>query len=375
MKLDLPNLVEETDRHGNSRIYVRAKLNGRQRRIRLMENPHTLEFFEAYQTALKTLKAGGRGNKLTALIKGAQIGSLGWLALQYFASAQFRAMDRISQRNRRNVIERCLREPLKPGSNLLMRDCPYLRVNATHIIMLRDRKVDKPGAANNRHKYLSAMFGWAINENKFKIGTNPCRDVKKIRYASDGFHTWSVEEVIQFVERHPVGTQANLAFSLMLFLGARRGDAARLGPKNMRDGVMTYVPRKTSYRRVEPSLKPILAPLAEAIRRTPIGLQTFVVSSHGRPYTDAGFGNRVREWCDEAGLPECSSHGLKKAAATICANMGATDRQLMALFDWTSEAQANAYTRKANKTKLAADCARLLDEFFGAQSRTETSAS
>jgi len=44
-----------------------------------------------------------------------------------------------------------------------------------------------------------------------------------------------------------VGTQANLAFSLMLFLGARRGDAARLGPKNMKDGVMTYVPRKTKY--------------------------------------------------------------------------------------------------------------------------------
>lgn len=33
-----------------------------------------------------------------------------------------------------------------------------------------------------------------------------------------------------------MGTQANLAFSLMLFLGARRGDAARLGPKNMKDG-------------------------------------------------------------------------------------------------------------------------------------------
>ena len=78
------------------------------------------------------------------------------------------------------------------------------------------------------------------------------------------------EEVIQYVEHHPVGTQANLAFSLMLFLGARRGDAARLGPKNMKDGVMTYVPRKTKYKRLEPSIKPILPPLLEAIRRTPI---------------------------------------------------------------------------------------------------------
>jgi len=87
------------------------------------------------------------------------------------------------------------------------------------------------------------------------------------------------------------------------------------------------------------------------------------VTSFGKPYIHAGLG----EWCNEAGLPECSLHGLKKAAATICANMGATDRQLMALFDWTSAAQANAYTRKANETKLAAE---LLGQFFGVAADT-----
>ena len=92
------------------------------------------------------------------------------------------------------------------------------------------------------------------------------------------FRLKTIEEVIQYVEHHPVGTQANLAFSLMLFLGARRGDAARLGPKNMKDGVMTYVPRKTKYKRLEPSIKPILPPLLEAIRRTPIGLQSLLVN-------------------------------------------------------------------------------------------------
>jgi len=152
------------------------------------------------------------------------------------------------------------------------------------------------------------------------------------------FRLKTIEEVIQYVEHHPVGTQANLAFSLMLFLGARRGDASRLGPKKMKDGVMIYVPRKTKYKRLEPSIKPILPPLLEAIRRTPIGLQSLLVTSFGKPYMHAALG----EWCNEAGLPECSSHGLKKAAATICANMGATDRQLMALF----EKQANVYTLK-----------------------------
>jgi hypothetical protein len=163
-----------------------------------------------------------------------------------------------------------------------MRDCPYQKVGAQHIKMLRDRKESTPGA--------------------------------------------------------------QLALCLMLFLGARRGDAIRLGPKNMgtvtaveADGrkvdrrVMSYVPGKTDYQSAEPSVKPILAPLAQAIKNTPIGLKTFLVTS------DAGFGNKMRERCDEAGLPEYSAHGLKKIGATICADLGATDRMLMAPFDWKSE--------------------------------------
>lgn len=35
-------------------------------------------------------------------------------------------------------------------------------------------------------------------------------------------------------------------------------------------------------------------------------------------------GNKMREWCDEAGLPQCSAHGLRKAGAAIAAERGAT---------------------------------------------------
>ena len=49
-----------------------------------------------------------------------------------------------------------------------------------------------------------------------------------------------------------------------------------------------------------------------------------------------------------------------KAGATIAAENGATDRQLMALYDWTSEKQANTYTAAANRKRLADDAARYL---------------
>jgi hypothetical protein len=50
----------------------------------------------------------------------------------------------------------------------------------------------------------------------------------------------------------------------------------------------------------------------------------------------------------------CPRHGLRKARATILAERGATDRQLMAVFGWKSEKEATKYTEAANRKRLAA---------------------
>jgi hypothetical protein len=67
---------------------------------------------------------------------------------------------------------------------------------------------------------------------------------------------------------------------------------------------------------------------------------------------------------DEAGLPQCSAHGLRKAGATIAADGGATDRQLMAMFDWTTSSQANVYTAAANKKRLAREGSNIMVGHF-----------
>jgi integrase len=292
------------------------------------------------------------------VLKGAPAGTLGWLAACYFASVEFRRLDLKSQFTRRGIIEACLREPRKPGSRDLMRECPLSVVSPAHVKMLRDRKAATPAAANNRRKYLSSMFGWAIEQGLLRF--NPAREVRRVRYATDGFHSWTVDEVRQYEKRHPVGTKARLAFALLLFLGPRRGDVVTLGRQQERDGWLRFVPRKTRYKRLEPTEKPILPILADIIARSPTGDLTYLVTEYGKPFTATGFGNWFRARCDEAGLPHCSAHGLRKAGATIAAENGATDRQLMALYDWTSEKQANVYTAAANRKRLAGQAAQLL---------------
>ena len=44
----------------------------------------------------------------------------------------------------------------------------------------------------------------------------------------------------------------------------------------------------------------------------------------------------------------------------IVAELGGTDRMMMALFDWMSERETTTYTKKANRTRLAAGAAELL---------------
>jgi integrase len=351
-RIDFPYLMSDRDRHGNERLYVRR--DGR--KVRIRARPGSEAFAQAYVDALQTLDRGPLAAR--SVLKGAPAGTIGWLASCYFASVEFRKLDPKSQSTRRGIIEDCLREPRKPDSRDLMRECPLSVLSAAHVKMLRDRKAATPGAANNRRKYLSSMFGWAVEHNLLRF--NPSREVRKIGYATAGFHTWTVDEVRLFEQRHPIGTKARLAVALLLYLGVRRGDVVTLGRQHERDGWLRFVPRKTRHKRLEPSEKPILPVLADVIERSPTGDLTYLVTEYGKAFTAAGFGNWFRERCDDAGLPHCSAHGLRKAGATIAAENGATDRQLMALYDWTSEKQANVYTAAANRKRLAGQAAQLL---------------
>jgi integrase len=120
------------------------------------------------------------------------------------------------------------------------------------------------------------------------------------------------------------------------------------------------MPQKTSYRRVRVSEKPILPILASIIAASPCGNLTYLVSEYGKPFSIKGFGNKMRDWCNQAGLPHCSAHGLRKAGTTLAAENGATVHQLMAIFDWDTPAQAKVYTDAADRKRLAAEAMPLL---------------
>jgi integrase len=343
-----PGCVEDTDRHGNVRVYYRIK---GQKKVRLRGTPWSPDFMAAYDEAKGVLPKPSKSRT--------NVGTWRWLCTKYFAEcADYKRLDPRTRHVRRLVLESTFDEPIRRGSPKLFKDMPVSKMTSDAVEVLRDRKFDKPEAANSRVKAIRQVFKYGVHKKLAPF--NAARDVTYIRTGSAGYHTWTIEEVRQFEERHPVGTKARLALALLVFTGQRRSDVVRFGKQHAKSGKLTFTQHKNRNHKPKLLTLPILPTLQQIIDASSCGDLTYLVTEFNRPFSDAGFGNWFRDRCDEARLRHCTAHGLRKAGATIAANNGATSRQLMAIFGWDSIRMAEQYTRRADQQRLADDAMHLL---------------
>jgi integrase len=359
-------VVEDIDRHGNVRIYFRRK--GRPK-VRLNETPGTYAFDQEYQSAFN----GETRPPLAKQYTPAMPGTMHWLCQQYYGSAAFRSLAPSTRMVRRGILEEICE---RTGH------FRYALMEPPHVAKLRDEKAAFPHAANNRVKALRQLFAWAMLPEYAYAKKNPARDVGKLRGNNpDGIRAWTEADALRFEARHPIGTKARLAFDLLLYTGVRRSDVVRLGPQMERwftealpDGErvevqkLVFTETKGASRIIKTHELPILPPLRQSIDATLTGHLVYLVTAFGKPHSAKAFGNWFKKRCREAGLDEVSAHGLRKLGAQRCAEAGASEHQLMALFGWTNPQQAAVYTKKANRAKLEAVAAALLRGTKGQQS-------
>lgn len=296
--------VEDVDRHGNVRNYRRR---AGWPKVRLPGVPWTEPFMEAYRAALDgtpEVKPRDRHATLPDTWK--------WLCQQYVASAKFKGLDVVTQRRRRALLEATYDEPTKPGATIVFADFPLARLTPAAIRILRDRRADVPDGANNTVKAIRATFKWATLPEVALAPHNPARDVTYIATASEGFHTWSVDEVLRYVERHPAGSRTHLALCLLLFAGGRRSDAMAFGRQHLQGGWLRYTQHKGWNSRPMTLEVPVLPVLRAAIQACPVTDLTFLVTERGRPFTSNGFGNWFKDRCREAALPPARRTGCAR---------------------------------------------------------------
>lgn len=335
----LPKWVSEyRDRHGKPRYRFRRKGYSQY----LFKNPPGTEAFrKEYYACLE----GGAATKIAPGANRTSPGTFDDLINRYYRSPDFLGPSERTRQVYRGVIERW--RP-KYGSGKI-RDLDTRHVEAMMAEMLPYRT-----AANMLRKRLRALMDFAIRQGL--ADKNPVLATKPYKVESSGFHTWTEEEIAKYELRHPKGTTARLAFDLMLWTGQRRGDARMLGPQHIKNKRLIITQEKTG---ATVSL-PILPALAEAIMATPSGGLVFLVSAHGKPYSRKGFGNKFRQWCDEAGLPNCTAHGLRKAAARRFAEAGCTNQQIKSWTGHTTDSEVARYTAAADQESLSDAAAKKL---------------
>ncbi|WP_165420849.1 tyrosine-type recombinase/integrase [Rhizobium ruizarguesonis] len=337
------------------RYYFRAP--GRQK-VRLHQAPGTDEFTDEVACArlgIPYVPPGEKPAPKPQAPREAKAGTIDWLIGEY-KSRTVGKINPLLWSRRANMLEE-IAEHRFGKKKARVGGLPFVDLKRRHVLKMRDELRSTPGAQNEVKRSLSAMFSWAIDNDLAE--TNPAAKIKLL-YSGDGYHTWTVAEVHQYEERHLAGSKARLAMHLALYTGLRLDSLAIVGRQHVRDGQLTIRPEKTKKSSGVVIDIPVLAELQKTIDESETGNLTFLITEFGKPFTTNGLGNKMRDWCDQAGLPHCTTHGLRKAGATIAAENGATDEELMAIFGWTTKNQTTVYTKKARRKKIAAGAIRKL---------------
>jgi integrase len=228
---------------------------------------------------------------------------------------------------------------------------PLSAINKVVIRAGVDRRAKTPSQARNFAETLRQMFKWLKGSGI--ITENPCDDVElPKRPNTGGFKEWSIEEILRYEARWPIGTRERVMLDVYAYTGLRRGDAAKVGKQHVRNGVISLATEKSQGRTV------VHLPLLDVLKRTldagPTGDLSFNATRIGTPFAKESLGNAFKDACKAAGIMDKSAHGLRKAAATRAADNGATAHELMAIFGWINIREAETYTRNADRKRLAA---------------------
>jgi integrase len=269
---------------------------------------------------------------------------------RFYASAQFQRASSEWQALVRNTLEP-FRAELRDD---LIRNFRFEHIEALLCAKAKKRREGKrivggPSAAARLHQQLIRLFDYAV-KLRFRDDNPAAQAELPVKAERKGFHSWTEEEIAAFQARHAIGSKARLAMEIMLWTGLRRSDTVRLGPQHIKAGRISLTAAKTAK-----AVDMLAAPdLLNAIEAMPaVGMTTLLVTEYGKPFTVAGFGGWFRDRCDEAGLLHCTAHGLRKALARRAAELHATQQQLKALGQWSSDRDVATYTAGAEQKELA----------------------
>lgn len=340
MTSDLPaNVRPVKDRHGKTRYRFRRKgWNS----AYLPGEPGTAAFHAAYA---QILTDGALEPRAVQSPKGAVAKSLDDLFTRYKGSPKWRNKGARTQLVQGRIIGRLLDRVDRQGRRYGGR--PVESVTVAWLDKILGAMWETPAAANDLRKVMSGLLDYAIKLNWRT--DNPARLTERYK-DGEGYHDWTDAEIEQYRAAHALGTMARLTLELVLNTAARRCNVNKIERDHILGGRIAVDHAKDNHDTSVPMLAATKAAL-DALPAAPI--KVLVTTQFGKPFSDAGMGNKMRDWCNDAGLPHCSMHGLRKACSRRLAESGATDAEGQAVTGHKKAETFAYYRAKANRSALA----------------------
>lgn len=325
----LPLYVERTYSKGHSYLYFRR---GKGARIRLPDDPTSAEFLAAYHQALAGLAAPEARNHVTraapgtvAALIGSYKGSAEYIALRATSKVQYdHRLETIREDHGHRTVAGLSRERIVVG--ILQ---PF---------------ADRPGSALDTLKKLRILIRHAINIGWLKH--DPSLGIKRPK--TKEFRAWTDAELAAFERRWTLGTKQRTAYALQLYLGTARVDTHLITWPQLDDGMASYARSKTGVA-VQMG---VADELRKALAEWPRSHVTVINTEYGKPFTIDGYSRFMRDAIEAAGLPlDLKPHGLRKTLGRKLADAGATAHEIMAALGHTTLAEAERYTREADRRR------------------------
>lgn len=329
MRKKLPPNVEKNVVKGH--VYLSYRV-GKGPRIKLPDDPASDEFKLAYAAAV----AGEIATRPTPTKDAAR--SIGALVTSYLASDGFTSLGEGSKSGYRSRMDQIRRDHGHRAVAGLTKE----RIEEKVLKPLHNR----PGAKIDTLKKLRILIRHAKDDLKW-LALDPSEGIK--RGKSKEIRAWTDGEMKVFEDRWPYGTKQRAAYELMLNVGTARVDTHLTTWAQADADDFEYTRRKTGVPVVVEKAQSLRSALAALPRRH----VCIVTTEYGKPFTVDGFSGWMRDAITEAGIKDlaCRPHGLRKTFGRLMADAGCTAHEIMAALGHLTLAEAERYTREADRRR------------------------
>ena len=321
----------QTGRDGVS-LYAYFRDRGRRVRLPPFDTP---QFWTEYARQLEGRQVRAKSKTFVA---GYLPGTWGALTTDFFTSEKFTKKAPSTQKMYRRILERLADEY---GHNRVA------SLERKHIEKWKVDRADTPAMANMLVKVVKIILSFAITKDYRK--DNPAR---RMDLNIGGEHrAWTEDECAAFEARWAPGTMERRTFTLAKYTGQRCGDLATMTRAHRKDGRIRVVQEKTGTALWIKELSEVTLELDQGEQHVML-----LTSPNGAKFSSSYLSRWFAGAIDKAGLPDdCVLHGLRKTAACMLIEAGATHLQAMAVTGHKDLRVFMQYVKDASQKTLADD--------------------